>query len=190
VFTVAGDPSRYKDGRRDLRLSLEEHFLEQIEVYNGSVFTNDRRNRALRRDVFDLDPRGHDLVYLDPPYVPRHDDNCYMKRYHFLEGLSLYWEGLRILTNTKVKKIEKPFTPFSYRRHALDAFDRLFGHFAESTVVLSYSSNGYPDLNILTDLLGRHKKSIRVHERPHRYHFGTHHKARRTLVQEYLIVGE
>ena len=27
-FTVAGDPERYKDGRRDLQLSLKEHFIE------------------------------------------------------------------------------------------------------------------------------------------------------------------
>jgi adenine-specific DNA-methyltransferase len=28
VFTVSGDLSRYDDGRRDLRLSIEEHFIE------------------------------------------------------------------------------------------------------------------------------------------------------------------
>ena len=55
-------------------------------------------------------------MYFDPPYVPRADDNCYMKRYHFLEGLSCYWKGLRIMENTRVKKIEKPYTPFSYRK--------------------------------------------------------------------------
>ncbi len=71
-------------------------------------------------------PKGVDLVYLDPPYVPRSDDNCYMKRYHFLEGLSCYWKGVRIMENTRVKKIEKPYTPFSYRKTAIEAFDRLF----------------------------------------------------------------
>jgi DNA adenine methylase/adenine-specific DNA-methyltransferase len=50
--------------------------------------------------VFSIKPKGVDLVYLDPPYVPRSDDNCYMKRYHFLEGLSCYWKGLRIMENT------------------------------------------------------------------------------------------
>jgi len=130
-----------------------------------------------------------DLVYLDPPYVPRSDDNCYVKRYHFLEGLSCYWKGLRIMENTKVKKIEKPYTPFSYRKTAIDAFDRLFEIYRDSTIVLSYSSNGFPDRDVLESLLRRYKTAITIHEKPHRYHFGTHNKVERAEVQEYLIVG-
>ena len=189
VFTVSGDLSRYDDGRRDLRLSLEEHFIEQIEVYNKAVFDNGRRNKALRSDVFELPRRKADLVYLDPPYVPRADDNCYIKRYHFIEGLSCYWQGLPVDTSTKVRKIAKRYTPFSYRRTAIDAFDRMFARFAGSTIVLSYSSNGYPDLDQLEGLLKRHKGSVQVFERPHRYHFGTHGAVERAEVTEYLIVG-
>jgi DNA adenine methylase/adenine-specific DNA-methyltransferase len=191
VFTVAGDPARYKDKRRDLRLSLRDHFLEQVHEYNRVVFDNGRQNRAIKGDVFDVDPRGFDLVYMDPPYVPRADDNCYVKRYHFLEGLSCYWEGLRILEDTKVKKIEKPFTPFSYRSRAVAAFDRLFAKFRESILVLSYSSNGFPDLGVLVDLMRGYKKRVEVFETRHRYHFGTHDAVDgcRTSVREYLIVG-
>ncbi len=189
VFTVAGDPKHYKDGRRDLRLTLREHFIEQVAVYNGSVFSNGRRNRSIYADVFEVHPGGYDLVYLDPPYVPRHDDNCYIKRYHFLEGLSCYWEGLDILEDSKVKKLRKPYTPFSYRSNAIEAFDRLFRRFRASVLVLSYSSNGYPDLKTLVTLIGRQKNQVTVHRRNHRYHFGTHVAAVRNQVEEYLIVG-
>ncbi|WP_332774154.1 DNA adenine methylase [Phenylobacterium sp.] len=189
VFTVSGDLSRYDDGRRDLRLSLEEHFLEQIEVFNASVFDNGRRNHAMRSDVFDLPKKSVDLVYLDPPYVPRSDDNCYIKRYHFLEGLSCYWQGLPIDEGTKVKKIAKRYTPFSYRRTAVEAFDSMFARFAKSTIVLSYSSNGFPDLDQLVSLMERHKQAVTVFEKPHRYHFGTHVGVERAIVTEYLIVG-
>ena len=189
VFTVSGDLKHYDDGRRDLRLSLQEHFLEQVEVFNAAVFDNGHRNHALCSDVFDLPERDADLVYLDPPYVPRSDDNCYIKRYHFLEGLSCYWQGLPIDPSTKVKKIAKRYTPFSYRRSAVDAFDRMFARFAKSTIVLSYSSNGYPDLDQLETLMRRYKISVRVFERAHRYHFGTHQGVTRASVNEYLIVG-
>lgn len=188
VFTVAGDPEKYKDGRRDLRLSIKEHFLEHVECYNAATFDNERENKAARSDVFTAENEV-DLVYLDPPYVPRSDDNCYMKRYHFLEGLSCYWQGVEIMEETRVKKITKPFTPFSYRRTAVDAFDRMFAHFAKSTIVLSYSSNGFPDLDELKSILGRYKGDIEVHERDHRYHFGTHAAASRNEVTEYLVVG-
>ena len=189
VFTVAGDPLRYKDGRRDLRLSLREHFMEQVTAYNAATFSNNKDNKATRSDIFSMEMPSVDLVYLDPPYVPRSDDNCYIKRYHFLEGLSCYWKGCEILTETKVKKLRKPFTPFSYRKSAIEAFDRLFSRFADRILVLSYSSNGYPDLKELKRLMKRYKRRIEVYEREHRYHFGTHASAKRNQVIEYLLVG-
>ncbi len=189
VFTVSGDLSRYDDGRRDLRLSIEEHFLEQMDAFDRVVFDNGRHHRVQRAAVFDLSTEGIDLVYLDPPYVPRSDDNCYMKRYHFLEGLSCYWKGVRIMEETRVKKIEKPFTPFSYRKSATEAFDRLFRLYRESIIVLSYSSNGYPDLDELKNLMSRYKTTVTTHEKAHRYHFGTHDRVERATVREYLVVG-
>jgi DNA adenine methylase/adenine-specific DNA-methyltransferase len=162
VFTISGNLDHYDDGRRDLRLSVEEHFLEQIEIYNNAVFDNGRRNVALRRDVFDISGMNVDLVYLDPPYVPRSDDNCYIKRYHFLEGLSAYWDGMPIDHATKVKKIAKKFTPFSYRRTAIEAFDRMFSKFQKSTIVLSYSSNGFPNLSELERLMRKYKSTVSV----------------------------
>lgn len=189
VFTVSGNLSHYDDGRRDLRLSIEEHFLEQVEAFNRIVFDNGHRHIVKHADVFSLKPKGIDLVYLDPPYVPRSDDNCYMKRYHFLEGLSCYWTGVRIMENTRVKKIEKPYTPFSYRKSAIEAFDKLFRLYRDSIIVLSYSSNGFPDREILEELLRRYKATVTAYEKPHRYHFGTHNGVSRSTVHEYLIVG-
>lgn len=189
VFTVAGDPERYKDGRRDLRLSIREHFIEQVEVYNRCVFAGNGKNRSVRGDIFDLDTENIDLVYMDPPYVPRADDNCYVKRYHFLEGLSCYWEGMQIMENSRVKKIPKPYTPFSYRKSAVESFNRLFEKFSDSILVLSYSSNGYPDLDVLVTCMKKYKKDVDVFTKGHRYHFGTHANAGRNSVQEYLIVG-
>ncbi|MFN0106575.1 MAG: DNA adenine methylase [Bryobacteraceae bacterium] len=189
VFTVSGDLSHYDDGRRDLRLTIEEHFIEQVEAFNRVVFDNGHRHTVKRADVFSLKPKDVDLVYLDPPYVPRSDDNCYIKRYHFLEGLSCYWKGQRIMEETRVKKIEKPYTPFSYRKSAIEAFDKLFQMYRDSVIVLSYSSNGFPDRDELERLLRRYKGSVNAYEKPHRYHFGTHGRVERAEVHEYLIVG-
>jgi adenine-specific DNA-methyltransferase len=191
VFTVAGDPEKYKDGRRDVQMSIEEHFREQIDVYNRTVFGNGRENRALQGSIFDMPQVGQefDLVYLDPPYVPRSDDNCYIKRYHFLEGLACYWQGQEILADSKVKKIRKKYTPFSYRSDALAAFEQLFLSFRRSTIVLSYSSNGFPDLDHLVTLMKKAKNAVKVFEKDHRYHFGTHAAVKRAVATEYLIVG-
>jgi DNA adenine methylase/adenine-specific DNA-methyltransferase len=190
VFTVPG-LGRYDDGRRDLRLTIEEHFREGVSLFNNLVFDNGCEHRVTCGDAMALQRPDVDLVYLDPPYVPRSDDNCYIKRYHFLEGLSTRWQGVEFHATSKVKKLRKRYTPFSYRKDAPGAFDQLFRHFADSAIVLSYSSNGFPDLEALRRSMRRYKRNVEVFERPHRYHFGTHgavSKAR-AQVTEYLLVG-
>ena len=94
------------------------------------------------------------------------------------------------MKETKVKKIAKPFTPFGSRKTAIEAFDRLFRNYRNSKIVLSYSSNAYPDREILEDLLRRYKSQVTAFEKPHRYHFGTHVGVERALVREFLIVGQ
>lgn len=187
VFTFT--EMRYDDGRRDLHLPLREHFVETAIAYNAIVFDNGQLCRALRSDVSDIDPLGYDLVYLDPPYAPPKDDNCYMKRYHFLEGLSVYWRGQEIMEETRTKKLAKPFTPFSYKRTILEALRSTFERFADSTIVLSYSSNAVPDAATIESLLRDVKDHVEVRSIDHRYHFGTHKAAARRQATEYLFIG-
>jgi adenine-specific DNA-methyltransferase len=188
VFTVTD--LRYDDGRRQLHSALRDLFVEAAGEYNRAVFANGRRHRVLCKDVFDVDPRGIDIVYLDPPYAPPRDDNCYIKRYHFLEGLSVYWEGLRILEHTKSKKLEKRYTPFSYKSTISDALQRMFRQFRESTIVLSYSSNSVPSKDEVIALLHEEKGSVDVYTVPHRYSFGTHAAALRREAHEYIFVAQ
>lgn len=191
VFTISGNMDKYNDGRRDLRLTLKEHFLEQIEIYNNIIFDTGLENKSFCGDIYHFNENLYpvDLVYLDPPYVPKSDDNCYIKRYHFIEGLSKYWKEEEINYNTKVHKINKKYTPFSYRKTAIDAFENLFQKFSNSIIVLSYSSNGFPDLKTLERLLGKYKKNVIVKTKDHKYHFGNHKSVTRSQVQEYLIIG-
>ena len=65
----------------------------------------------------------------------------------------------------------------------------MFSLFSKSTIVLSYSSNGYPDLDVLLALMEKHKRDVQVFKKEHRYHFGTHKAVDRNDVEEYLIVG-
>jgi DNA adenine methylase/adenine-specific DNA-methyltransferase len=187
VFTFT--ELRYDDGRRDLHLPLREHFVETAAEYNSVVFDSGQPCSAVRADVFEIDPSGHDLVYLDPPYAPPKDDNCYIKRYHFLEGLSVYWRDQQIMEDTKTKKLAKPFTPFSYKRTIVDALRDTFKRFGASDIVLSYSSNAVPDAAVIEGLLREVKDAVEVRRIDHRYHFGTHKTAERREAVEYLFVG-
>lgn len=189
VFTFT-DSTRYADGRRDLRMSLSEHFRRAVAEYNAVVFSNKAQSQSVTGDVFDLEHCKADLVYLDPPYAPPRDDADYMKRYHFLEGLSVYWRGVEIMEETKTKKIAKRFTPFAYKRTIEDALLRTFEHFEDSeAIVLSYSSNALPDADRIVDLLGKVKPDVRKIAVDHKYSFGTHAAATRRDVAEFLFVG-
>ena len=189
VFTYVGH--RYDDGRRDLRLSLQQQFLEAITLLNATVFDNGQENYALNQDVFQLDATA-DLVYLDPPYYTPLSDNDYLRRYHFVEGLSCYWQGVEILHHTKTKKLRKYYTPFDSRLEVYGAFERLLQKFSNSILVVSYSSNSLPNREELTEMLKTIKNTVIVHNIKHTYSFGTHaHKVgnQNNAVQEYLFVA-
>lgn len=189
VFTFT-DSNRYADGRRDLKLSLKDHFVERVAEYNAVVFSNGTKSRAECGEVLSIAVQDADLVYLDPPYTPPSDDNDYIKRYHFLEGLSCYWRGVKIMESTKTKKIEKKYTPFAYKHSVEQGLLDTFHHFENAgAIVLSYSSNAVPDAARIVDLMGKVKDDVQVIAIDHKYSFGTHVAATRRDVSEYLFVG-
>jgi DNA adenine methylase/adenine-specific DNA-methyltransferase len=104
VFTVT--TPRYDDGRRQLHTSLELLFREAVGRCNAAVMAGPA-SASRCGDVFTVDPAQAALVYLDPPYAPPRDDTCYVKRYHFLEGLATYWRGQEIMWETKTRKLRK-----------------------------------------------------------------------------------
>lgn len=188
VFTVS--TPRYDDGRRQLRMSLRSLFSEAVMNFNRAVFAANADGSGSRcGDVFEIDPEPYALAYLDPPYAPPKDDTCYIKRYHFLEGLSTYWRGQEIMWETRTRKLRKRHTPFAYKRLARDALDRTFEHFSKSALVVSYGSNAAISADDLEAMLRRHKRFVRRIEVQHRYAFGTHGAANRRLATEYVLVA-
>ena len=124
IFTYTGD--RYNDGRKDLQKSLEQQFLEAVESINNAIFDNGCENKSKHGDAMEVKIKHPDLVYIDPPYYSPLSDNEYVRRYHFVEGLARYWKGVEIQENTVTKKFKSYPTPFSTRKGAADAFDKLF----------------------------------------------------------------
>jgi adenine-specific DNA-methyltransferase len=186
VFTVT--TPRYDDGRRQLHTPLRDLFAEAAERCNAAVRPGEAR--ATCGDVFEIDPADAALVYLDPPYAPSRDDTCYVKRYHFLEGLATYWRGQEIMWETRTRKLAKRHTPFASKRTVRSALDRLFEHFGHAqALVVSYGSNADLGAEELEGILRRHRRQVRRIEIPHRYAFGTHRTAARRAATEYVFVG-
>ena len=190
VFTVTG--SRYNDGRADLKLTMEEQFIRAVDTFNEAVFDNGQSNRAMNSDIFAVGKAKYDLVYIDPPYYSKHSDNDYLRRYHFLEGLTSYWEDVELLKDTKTRRIAKRPTPFSSRKDCYSAFDKLFSNYCDSKLLVSYSSNSLPTKEEMVEMLGRYCKKVEVISVQHKYSFGNQrHRVgdNKNDVSEYLFLG-
>lgn len=189
VFTFTGD--RYDDGRSDIVRTIESHFIKSVELFNNAVFDNGQKSKAFNCEIGKL-KKGADLVYLDPPYYNPTSDNDYVRRYHFVEGLVLNWEGLDIQEHTKTKKFKSYSSPFSKRTTAYKAFDDLVNKYQDSIIAISYSSNSMPSKKEIVSIMSKYKKSVNAHEIDHLYSFGNqNHKIGNTAnrVKEYLIIG-
>lgn len=190
IFTYTGE--RYNDGRKDLRKSFEEQFLDAVAAVNHSVFDNGKVNRAKNSDAMQLRIDAPDMVYIDPPYYSPYSDNEYVRRYHFVEGLARNWEGVEIQEHTQTKKFKSYPTPFSTRSGAANAFDLLFKKYFGSIIIVSYSSNSLPALDEMVSILSKHKKHVEVIPLDYRYSFGNQGNRvgdNKNKVQEYLFVG-
>lgn len=189
IFTYTGD--RYNDGRKDLQKTLEQQFLEAVDAINKAVFDNGKSNKSKHGDAMELRAEHPDLVYIDPPYYSPLSDNEYVRRYHFVEGLARDWKGVEIQENTLTKKFKSYPTPFSTRKGAADAFDKLFKKFSKSILIVSYSSNSLPTQDEMVALMAKHKEHVEVIPIDYTYSFGNQKEAKtnRNKVQEYLFVG-
>lgn len=91
---------------------------------------------------------GYDLVYLDPPYVSEsRTSDDYLRRYHFLEGLSSYADWENELSNTSYIKSLQPRQYISEWQDKHTFRERLFDVISKhnhSIVVLSYLAGAYP----------------------------------------------
>lgn len=121
---------------------------------SAAVFGGARPCRALSGDVMDA-PGGHDLVYLDPPYVSaRGVGNDYPRYYHFLEGLCDYarWPA-KLDRASRNLRLAGPPSPWSQRRHIRALLRETCARFEGAVLALSYRSDGVPDPeDLLRDL--------------------------------------
>lgn len=190
IFTYIGE--RYNDGRRDLQMSLKEHFIDNIEVFNNAVFDNKRTNKTFCSDIFNLSVNA-DLVYLDPPYLTSKSDNDYIRRYHFVEGLVKNWKGLSIDYNTKTKKFKSYRSLFDSKNTVYDALDTLFQKHRNSILVVSYSSNSIPSKEEMVALLKKYKQKVEIKEIDYKYSFGNQGSKvgnNSNKVKEYIFIAE
>jgi adenine-specific DNA-methyltransferase len=169
--------------------SFEDHIrslyaeLEAVERYPRGDF------KVLPAGSADIIPAGHDLVYIDPPYISlesRYNNDDYWKKYHFLEGIHEYdrWEE-RIDDRSPIKIMDKPgcISKWSSKHLFLGQLDRMLCRHNSSTVVMSYVSSAYPDEETLMDLFKANFSMVTLHSAPYS------HALSKSKKREILIIG-
>ena len=110
-------------------------------------------------------PNLADVVYIDTPYCNRKSNAVsYHARYHFLEGLVFYYDiPFHINYNKANREIQiHKSAEFESRSNYLNDLNELLGHYPDSIILMSYTSEGYPSIEDLNVQLRRHKQHVDV----------------------------
>lgn len=142
-----------------------EHFETFAHRANQALIDSKKACRSLCCDALEA-PTNYDLVYIDPPYINARGVGVdYHHFYHFLEGLVRYGEWPRLIdASSKHRRLLPSGNPWGMAEHAQQCFERLFYRFRRSTLVVSYRSDGIPQIEELVQLLRGVKGTVAVHE--------------------------
>jgi adenine-specific DNA methylase len=164
---------------------FEEHFRFFVQEANSAIFSNGQTCRALNMDALEV-PENYDLVYIDTPYINYKGVSVdYYGFYHFLEGLTDYknWEN-RIDFRSKHKRLQVIKSPWNDQKLIHEEFEKLFNHFADSTLVVSYRSDGIPSTDEIVSMMQKVKKQVSLYtlNGKYKYVLSTNNKSTETLV--------
>ena len=95
-------------------------------------------------DVFSVQTKVEDTVYLDPPYTKRQ----YAAYYHVLETIA-FGDEPQVSGVTGLRPWRDKASLFCYKRHALPAILKLVRHIRAERVLISYSAEGHIDIEEL-----------------------------------------
>lgn len=173
--------------------SFEEYLIKFADEANTLVFDTGKDCYSINKSVFDIEPDGYDLVYLDPPYLRKDGSNessNYLKCYHFLEGLAQYQEWNSFIDfnsiNHRFKQTEKDneFTP----DNIYETYEKLIYKFKKNIIVLSYKKGGVPSIPFLVNLMKKIKGNAHTISMHYKYALN-HQNGNAKNNREVLIIG-
>ena len=149
------------------KASWDKSFPEWFKFFaneaNEAVFAGIFPCKATNLDALEI-PGQYDLVYIDTPYISKKGVGLdYADFYHFLEGLCNYEEwNNNVDWKSKHRRMKRTPNTWSNKKLIHKSFDELFAKFSNSTLVISYRSDGMPSIDELTSILKRHKSKVEI----------------------------
>jgi len=173
--------------------SFDEHFLKFVNEANNLVFDSRQECKATNQSLFDIDPYGYDLVYIDPPYIRKDSPNessNYLKCYHFLEGLSMYheWENLIDNDSINLRLLNTEMQNDFKKETILETFEKLIIKYRDSILIFSYKMYGTPSINFIKKTMKANGKKVTTLSQPYKYALN-HQNGDSAKNREVLIIG-
>jgi adenine-specific DNA methylase len=165
LYVRLQDVERSFGNKKTWDTPFDVHFRKFVEEANNAVFDNGKVCRSINQNIFDVEPH-YDFVYIDTPYL--NDSGVgvdYADFYHFLNGLVDYdnW-ATRIDYDSKHLRLFRQQNDWNNSNTIHLAFERLFVQFQNSTLAISYRSNGIPTIEELVGILERLGKNVRIYQ--------------------------
>lgn len=184
-FTSTQESGLRKGGPDDFK----ERFRWNPERINALVFANGEDCKAVRRDVNDVLPESKaDLAYFDPPYATEFSTTNYERAYHFVEGLMTYWEGLKIVGDSKTKFFESDHETIT-KGTAKAFFEKVLGgakHLRHW--LISYRDNALPNEAEMRGIITALGRGTTLKSTDHQYLIsGQNNEA--SKAKEYLFIA-
>jgi adenine-specific DNA-methyltransferase len=174
--------------------SFDNHYRKFVLEINKSVFNSNKNCYALNKDIFEIENKDYDLVYLDPPYISNNSSNensNYLKCYHFLEGIINYekWGDL-IDYSSNILMLDNNYKENHFQKGNIeDSFEKLICKFKHNKIVLSYKDNGIPDIKTIIQILEDNNKKTKIHKLAYKYALNKKSNLD-NINHEYLIIAK
>lgn len=173
--------------------SFDDYFLRFANEANNLIFDSGQECRSFNQSIFEIDPYGYDLVYIDPPYLRKdgkNESSNYLRCYHFLEGLSLYNEWINLIDydskNLHFNYVEKQ-NDFK-KENIYETIEEILVRFRQSQIVFSYKKGGVPAIDFIVKTLKRLGKKVHTYSMHYKYALN-HQNGDAKNNREVLIIG-
>ena len=174
--------------KKTWEIPFDDLFVRFTRELNRFQFERLPQSRIENVSALNLHNRA-DLVYIDTPYFSQKGTNVsYHSRYHFLEGLINY-DNIPENINRAKNNLELNLhqcDEFEQKATFMHNLDALLTMHEDSIIALSYTSDGYPSIEALADLMAHHKPHVEAVSLGKHPFALNHNNANR---EEFLILG-
>ena len=170
---------------------FDKLFIRFCYEESNKVFSNGRKNNAICKNVLEIKKSDYDLVYLDPPYIRSKKNHPvdYYTLYHFLEGITDYYNWEKKIDYTKKNKPLLKNGLFWSKKMVENNLDKIFNIFSDSIIVFSYGDPGYPSISTIKELLLQYKNKVTISKKEYTYKLNNSRKNGNKLY-EVLIIAQ